>query len=398
MTAEDSSRHREVETLAALDAVLASGRPLRGLRLQDLDLTRREDAFLARTDVEGLVVLGGRLSEALDVHLRTHHALVFPSDPHAPVDPYRATLYSPLELYRGLADRGYAATPDARAYRWAREAAAHHDAFVTLLRAIHDDSVTDALDEFVDGRPVVGVMGGHALERGRTAYAGAAHLGRTLARAGLVVATGGGPGAMEAANLGAYAARGDGLDQGPDDGLDDALDRLASVPSFREDVGRWAQLALDVRADIGPGSGRSLGIPTWFYGHEPPGVFCDGIAKYFSNALREDGLLARSTHGLVVLEGAAGTVQEVFQAVTPLFYATPGAVLPPLVLVGHEYWTDTVPVWAAVAALARGRGMDGVVHLVDTVQEAADVVTAGLPRGAHASADAQADPSREAHA
>jgi predicted Rossmann-fold nucleotide-binding protein len=403
MTAEGSSRHREVESLAALDAVLASGRPLRGLRLQDLDLTGREAAFLARTDVEGLVVLGGRLSAALDVHLRAHHALVFPSDPHAPVDPYRATLYSPLELYHGLSTHGYAATPDARAYRWAREAAANHDAFVTLLRAIHDDSVTDALDEFVDGMPVVGVMGGHAIARGSTAYADAARLGRSLARAGLVVATGGGPGAMEAANLGAYAAGHGTHDDAPadrpddrhDDRLEDALRRLGGVPSFRDDIGRWAQLALDVRADLGPGSGRSLGIPTWFYGHEPPGVFCDGIAKYFSNALREDGLLARSTHGLVVLEGAAGTVQEVFQAVTPLFYAAPGTVLPPLVLVGHEYWTDTVPVWSAVVALARGRDMHGVVHLVDTVAEAADVVTSGpdrqdLPRQ-------HQRPSREAH-
>jgi predicted Rossmann-fold nucleotide-binding protein len=390
MTAEGSTRHREVESLAALDAVLASGSPLRGLRLQDLDLTGRESALLARTDVEGLVVLGGRLSEALDAHLRAHHALVFPTDPHAPVDPYRATLYSPLELYRGLADRGYAATPDARTYRWAREAAVHHDAFVTLLRAIHDDSVTDALDEFVDGRPVVGVMGGHALERGHPAYAGAADLGRSLARAGLVVVTGGGPGAMEAANLGAYAAH--------DEGLDDALARLAAVPTFRDDVGRWAQLALDVRDALGPGSGRSLGIPTWFYGHEPPGVFCDGIAKYFSNALREDGLLARSTHGLVVLEGAAGTVQEVFQAVTPLFYAVPGTALPPLVLVGHEYWTDTVPVWSAVAALARGRDMAGVVHLVDTVQEAADLVTARLTdEGRATPRKPPHTPTREAH-
>ena len=118
----------------------------------------------------------------------------------------------------------------------------------------------------------------------------------------------------------------------------------------------------------------SLGIPTWFYGHEPPNVFCDGIGKYFSNAIREDGLLARSTAGLVVLEGAAGTVQEIFQAVTPLFYAAAEATLAPLVLVGQEYWTDTVPVWPALQALAQGRGMAGAVHLVDSAVEAAAIV------------------------
>ena len=395
------STTREVESLPALEALLASGRPLTGARLQDLDLTGHEAELLARSDLSGLVVLGGRLSAVLDAHLRAHHALVFPTDPHAPVDPYRATLYSPDELYAGLGEHGYDATPDARAYRWALDGTHHHDAFVTLLRAIHDDSITDALDEVVHGRPVVGVMGGHALERGRTAYAEAARLGHRLAGLGLVVATGGGPGAMEAANLGALA---------PDEGgLATALDRLAAVPSFRPDIGAWAALALDVRKDLvtgrhpgkdpQPGEGplprvdpaatarpapaRSLGIPTWFYGHEPPNVFCDGIGKYFSNAIREDGLLARATAGLVVLEGSAGTVQEVFQALTPLYYAAsatdrPEALgsrpLPPVVLVGQEHWTDTVPIWSAVRALGQGRPLGEALHLVDTVEDAVAVI------------------------
>ena len=118
----------------------------------------------------------------------------------------------------------------------------------------------------------------------------------------------------------------------------------------------------------------SIGIPTWFYGHEPPNVFCNGIAKYFSNALREDGLLARSTAGLVVLEGAAGTVQEIFQAATPLYYSRADATLPVVVLVGREHWTRTVPVWPALTALASGRAMAEHLHLVDSVEEAAEVV------------------------
>ena len=371
------STTREVESLAALEALLASGRPLTGYRLQDLDLAAYEDQLLARTDVEGLVVLGGRLSPGLAAHLGANRGLVFPTDPHAPVNPYRATLYSPDELYDGLDRDGYDATPDARAYRWARDGALRHDAFVTLLRAIHDDSITDALDEFVDGTPVVGVMGGHALERGQPSYAQAARLGHHLAGLGLVVATGGGPGAMEAANLGALAT--------DEDALAAALERLGAVPSFRPDVTAWAALALEVRRELGRAAGvdrrgHSLGIPTWFYGHEPPNVFCDGIGKYFSNAIREDGLLARSTAGLVVLEGAAGTVQEVFQAITPLFYAEV-TVTAPVVLVGQHHWTDTVPIWSAVRALGRGRPLGEVLHLVDTVEEAAAVVTASLQPG-----------------
>ena len=356
---------REIETLHDLERTLALGLPLCGLRLQDLDLTRHEPELLARTDVEGLVVLGGRLSSELESHLRAHHALIFPTDPHAPVNPYRATLYQPNELYAGLAEDGYDTTPDALAYHWSRDAQLRHDAFVTLLRAIHDDSMTDALTEFVGTRPVVGVMGGHALARGTQGYAAASRLGHTLASHGLVVATGGGPGAMEAANLGAFCAE-------PAQ-LEDALQRLAAVPSFRPDIAPWARLALVLHDEV-MGAGRprrvsSVGIPTWFYGHEPPNVFCDGIAKYFSNAIREDGLLARCTAGLVVLEGAAGTVQEVFQAATRLYYAAEGSDLPPMVLVGARHWTEVLPVWPALQALAHGHGMAGALHLVDDVDE-----------------------------
>jgi predicted Rossmann-fold nucleotide-binding protein len=367
--ARRSTPDPEIEDLADLDAVLSSGRALTGLRLQDLDLTAYEDRLLARDDVEGLVVLGGRLSPELSAHLGAHRALVFPTDPHAPVDPYRASLYTADELYAGLTDGGYESTPDFLAYQWMRDGALHHDAFVTLLRAIHDDSITDALDEFIGARPVVGVMGGHALARGTTGYAAAAGLGRTLASAGLVVATGGGPGAMEAANLGAMAR--------DESALVPALEELAAVPSFRPSVAAWVASGLAIRTTLpAADDSRSLGIPTWFYGHEPPNVFCDGIGKYFSNAIREDGLLARATAGLVVLEGAAGTVQEIFQAVTPLFYAPAQTALAPLILVGQEYWSETVPIWPAVRALGQERGMASVTHLVETADEAADLVLA----------------------
>ena len=77
-----------------------------------------------------------------------------------------------------------------------------------------------------------------------------------------------------------------------------------------------------------PKGGHSIGIPTWFYGHEPPNAFASHIAKYFANATREDGLLARSNAGVVFLPGAAGTVQEIFDNATPNYYESRGEPTP----------------------------------------------------------------------
>ena len=104
-------------------------------------------------------------------------------------------------------------------------------------------------------------------------------------------------------------------------------------------------------------------------------MFCDAIAKYFSNAIREDGLLARSTAGLVVLEGAAGTVQEIFQAATPLYYAPEGASRP-IVLVGTRHWTEHVPVWAGLPRWPAAGACSDALHLVDSVDAASELVLA----------------------
>ena len=45
-----------------------------------------------------------------------------------------------------------------------------------------------------------------------------------------------------------------------------------------------------------------------------------------------------------------------------------------MVLVGRRYWTEELPVWPLLQALAAGRAMEPHVHLVDTVEEAVQVV------------------------
>ncbi|MEV0256373.1 Rossmann fold nucleotide-binding protein [Streptomyces sp. NPDC050732] len=351
---------REIETLAEFDEALGRG-TLAGRRVQAIDLTERTAALLA-ADVAGAVFLGCPMREDAAAKVRAGGALVFPPVPGLPFNPYRGLLYSPEDLFRGLADGGYEATPDAHAYAWFQETKADGDVFSSMLRAIHDDSISDALDEVLAGSRVVGVMGGHAMARGTESYAGAARLGRALARAGFTVATGGGPGAMEAANLGAYAAPYD------DDMLDESLELLAKAPSFAPSVTEWARAAFAVR-ERWPDGGASVGIPTWFYGHEPPNAFASHLAKYFANATREDGLLARSNAGVVFLPGAAGTVQEVFDNATPNYYESRGEPTP-MVLVDHAHWTEHLPVWPLLQSLAHGRPMESRIALVDRVDEA----------------------------
>jgi hypothetical protein len=50
-----------------------------------------------------------------------------------------------------------------------------------------------------------------------------------------------------------------------------------------------------------------------------------------------------------------------------------------MVLVGRSYWTEELPVWPLLQALARGRAMEGHVHLVDTAEEVLDVIGAVAP-------------------
>ncbi len=354
---EQRGRTVEVESLEEFDERVAAGATsMDGWHFQAVDLRVRGEV-LRSLDPRGALFLGCRLEPADEESLRARGGLVFPIVPDVPFDAYRARLYTPLELYDGL-DDCYEETLDARVYAWSQQ---EQTIGVSLAQAIHDHAVDDALRDIVHGHDLVGVMGGHSLPRGGAEYASAARLAQSLAADGFTVTTGGGPGAMEAANLGAYLAH------GPRSALDEALGMLAAVPGFTPSVDRWARTAFDV-LDRWPDGTRSLGIPTWHYGHEPPNAFATDIAKYFRNAVREDILLDVAAGGIVFLPGAAGTVQEVFQDACENYYADPSSVAP-MVLVGREYWTRTLPVWPLLETLARGRDMEALVHLVDSVDE-----------------------------
>ncbi len=203
-------------------------------------------------------------------------------------------------------------------------------------------------------------MGGHSTTRTDAAYRSVAELGRSITRAGWHLATGGGPGAMEAANLGAWLAA------YPDDALDEALRLLAAAVDYREPDGYLS--AGRAVLDRFPAGAPSLAVPTWFYGHEPTNQFATAVAKYFANSIREDGLLAIATRGVVFAPGAAGTVQEVFQDATQNHYDIVG-VVSPMVFLDSAFWRTELPAEPLLRRLAGERRYADLIGVADTPDE-----------------------------
>ena len=365
----------ELETLAAFDSHVRDAGELRNAVVQGVDLSARTQALLS-VDVAGAVFLGCTLEPSALGYLHSEEALVFPRFPDLPFRAFRASLYDAGELFAGYV-RGRPDTLqeafDSQVYAWYHQRRGRADVVEHLAQRIHDHAIDDALRDFLaaDDRltRVVAVMGGHSMGRDHPSFADVALLARTLTRAGFVCASGGGPGAMEATNLGAWMA------PHPDHALDEALAVIAEAPAF-EPVATWLDSALEVRQrwPRPAGKGVSLGIPTWHYGHEPPNVFASHVAKYFANSLREDGLLAIALAGVVFAPGSAGTIQEVFQDAAQNHYESFG-VVSPMVFFGVDYWTNFKPVYPLLATLAEGHAYGGLLAIHDSVDEIVSTVT-----------------------
>lgn len=337
---------------------------LAGVYLEHLDL-REHAPELESLDPRGAVFMDCQLPEGYDESLRAAGALVFPKLPAFPFQPYRSELYTADELYDGILQARYESVPDAQIYAWSTQEQPDA-ANAALAVSLHDHAINVALQHsFPENRKIVGVMGGHSALRGSKRYSFAAYLGHVLANDGFIVATGGGPGSMEAANLGAYLYQQD---------WSTVKNVLADFSGEFTQPTRWARNAMLVRQSFpAQNHNRSLGIPTWVYGHEPPNMFGTSIAKYFANSIREAVLLEKSGGGIIFLPGAAGTIQEIFQDACENFYA-PTSKLAPMVLASSDYWTNTYPVWPLLSKLAAGTPMADYVHLVDDAASALAII------------------------
>lgn len=87
-------------------------------------------------------------------------------------------------------------------------------------------------------------------------------------------------------------------------------------------------------------------------------------------------------------------MQELFQAATGNYYAADPADLTPLVLVGHEQWTATLPAWPLLQSLAAGKPMAAAMALVDTIEEAGNWLGAHRSRRGERSDGGGATPRR----
>lgn len=361
----------EIDRPEKLAAWLAAPEPA---VFQGQDL-RPYSATMAGLQLHGCAFLGCRMERNLAEAAADAGCVLLPAVDHLVFDPFHTGLYTPRQLFDHFdPDRPatYASCLDFRIYDSYMDPATHEhrptDLEVTLLRRLHDASISEALDDFLDPETrlrCVAIMGGHNRGRDEAIYAQVAQLALDLTRAGYLVLTGGGPGLMEAANLGAYAA---GFAQ-PEQAIARAIETMQTAPSYKDP--QWLSQGFRAWRQLGaPTDGeraQSVGIPTWFYGHEPPNVFATHIAKYFENSVREEGLLAYALGGVIFAQGNAGTVQEIFQDACQNYYRTYAKRKSPMVLLGSRYWNENKPAWPLLRVLGSEKGFGDYLLLTDDI-------------------------------
>jgi predicted Rossmann-fold nucleotide-binding protein len=276
-------------------------------------------------------------------------------------------LYTRDDLMQGWhPGADHSATLDGRIYDYVKAHGGRApDVEEGLAQCTHDHFIDVALAEYLMrvGRPGAGVMGGSSTRAADPNYRRVVRLTATLTRRGYLVVCGGGLGIMEAANLGAYLAG------RSDDERDEAVRALADTPGYAADQAGYLQVAVGIRERFAPGA-ESLAIPTWVNDGEPISQFASHIAKYFSNSIREDGLLAVATGGIVFAPGGAGTMQEIFQDAAQNAYNVFGRS--PMVFLGRQHYCDDTGLFPALQRQAERLGFADLLGVADEPEEILD--------------------------
>ena len=193
--------------------------------------------------------------------------------------------------------------------------------------------------EFVEGfgaladlGPAVSVFGSARTVPGSPYYELGVEVGRRLAEAGLAVITGGGPGSMEAANMG--AVQGNGVSVG-----------LGIELPFEQGMNQWVDLGINFR---------------YFFARKT--------------------MFVKYAQGFIVLPGGLGTLDELFEAM--VLVQTRKVTSFPIVLVGTAFWSPMLE-WVRDTLVAEGmvsaEDLD-LVQVVDDPARAVELVVEGAAR------------------
>src|SRR5438046_8158320 len=190
---------------------------------------------------------------------------------------------------------------------------------ITLIRVMRDFIRGFRVLHFVG--PCVTVFGSARIKSDSPYYELARKMGAAIAQLGFTVMTGGGPGIMEAANRGA------------------------------KDAG-----------------GRSVGCNIELEFEQQPNAFLDRCVTLHYFFVRKT-LLEKYYYCFVVMQGGAGTLDELFEAITLI--QTGKIKNFPVVVMGTEYWRDLLKMLEKMA----GEGMIDrsdldLIFATDSVEEA----------------------------
>jgi predicted Rossmann-fold nucleotide-binding protein len=357
---------KEIENIQSLKNELNTVKKFEYYAFQDIDFYLIKDDIL-KSHFSNCLFMGCNFDKEIKNHISDNN-VIFPKL-DVPFNTFPSELYTKDTLFKGYIPGipdSYSVCYDKIVYQhYLKIEKEEKSIFETLAQRLHDHSMTDALTDFLSAyneKKVVAIMGGHNAFRDSENYKKGAVLSKALTESGHLMCSGGGPGAMEATHLGAWFAGRSKED------LEDALKILAKAPDFKDK--NWLEMAFQVIEKFPKNNEyESLGIPTWFYGHEPPTPFASKIAKYFANSVREDGLLTIAKGGIIFTPGAAGTLQEIFQDLAQNHYRSIGYESP-MIFYDVDFWTNEVPVYPFLKQLIeKGKYKHLMISITDSTTE-----------------------------